>query len=108
MLESMRQVEVGPRGIADWGVTFELIQGEGSPPAQLRPFLTGMRNSIAHASFEFASDGSSISGITFVNRTNDKAARILWKAVFDLDALRGFLDPLTKEIERACRARRRS
>jgi hypothetical protein len=107
ILGYMRQVEVRPHGISDWGVAFELVQVEGSLPRELRPFLTGLRNAIAHAGLDFPSDGTSITGITFANRTNDKA-RILWTAKFNLEGMRCFLAPLTKEVERACRARLRS
>jgi hypothetical protein len=107
MLEDMRQVKVEQHGIAEWRVAFELVPRKGSLPQELRPLLTGMRNSIAHTSLEFPSDGANISGITFVNRANNKAASILWTAEFDLDGIRAFLNPLIKEIERACRRRSR-
>lgn len=107
ILDDMRQVEVGPHGIADWGVAFEVVSVDGSSPRDLRPFLTGLRNAIAHAGMDFPTDGKSITGITFANRTNDRA-RILWTAEFDLAGMRCFLAPLTTEVERACRARLRS
>ena len=99
---SVRQVEVGPHGIAKWGVTFNVVKREGRPPKQLRPLLTGMRNTIAHGSWEFEANGPNIGGIKFVNRSKDRK-RVLWIAAFDLDGLHSFLDHLTSEIERAYR-----
>jgi hypothetical protein len=107
ILNCIRQVDVRTDGIPDWGLTFEPVQVEGSLPRELRPFLTGLRNAVAHAGLDFPSDGTSITGLNFSNRTQDKE-QVLWTAEFDLEGMRCFLASLTTEVERACRARLRS
>jgi hypothetical protein len=105
MLNRLRQVPVTPTGIPNWGVHFNLIRIDGPLPAELRPFLRGLRNSVAHASFEFTSGGAEISGLKFSPRTLDRPPKILWQATFDLDQLRSFLLQLTHEVEEACALR---
>jgi hypothetical protein len=108
VLERLRQVEVTRAGVPKWGVRFELIEKGGRLPADLRPFLKGLRNSVAHASFEFASDGTNLSGVTFAHQTRDQPPKMLWQAAFDLGQLRSFLTHLTYEVEEACTSRART
>lgn len=102
VLNELRQVPVAPTGVGEWGVSFRLEKGEDPLPTELRPFLIGLRNSVAHSTFEFASDGGELSGVSFAAMSGDKHRRFLWRAVFDLDELRSFLAHLTDEVEKAC------
>jgi hypothetical protein len=103
VLNQLRQVHVAPTGIPAWSVYFRLEPVEGKLPTELRPFLQRLRNSVAHLSLEFVSNGAEISGVGFVQRSRDRT-ELLWRAFFDLAQLRKFLACLTDEVERACAA----
>lgn len=92
-------------GIKRWrdsDVRFRLAAGESKIPAQLRPFLTGLRNAVAHSSLRYGTDEKGdIVTITFQNRHNDPARTLAWEVEFDLVNLRTFLKCLAKEVASA-------
>jgi HEPN family protein len=105
VLSELQQLDVTPTGIPDWRATFRLVQAEGEPPTELRPFIDGLRNSVADGSLDFETDGVEITGVTFVQKSRDKPRRTLWRASFALDELRFFLEHFIAQIETACARR---
>lgn len=105
VLNELQQLHVTPTGIPDWRAAFRLVQAEEEPPTELRPFIDGLRNSVAHGSLDFETDGLEITGVTFVQKSRDKPRRILWRASFELDELRIFLEHFIAQIETACARR---
>jgi hypothetical protein len=96
--------QVSSEGITRWRATdirFRLQAFPGRAPSQLRPFLTGLRNAVAHSSLEYHEVNGDISAITFQNRSNDRARTLLWQVEFDLPNLRMFLLCLAREVEAA-------
>lgn len=90
--------------IPSWNVRFRLRDGEEPAPAQLRPLLAGLRNSVAHCSHTYVNEGNDITGITFESRSDDRGrrsreeTRLLWEVSFDLFNLRVFLSQLADGI----------
>lgn len=86
-------------GITAWGGLFTLTGLD--LPSDLRQLVKGLRNSIAHNSIEFMTDGTNITGVVFHARRRDDGTS-LWLAGFELGGLDRFLSKLTDEVVQAC------
>ncbi len=104
ILDWMRQVEINSTGIPTWNVAFSLRKDSGVVPVDLRPFVTGIRNAVAHGSFDFISNGRDINSVRFEHKDRHQS-QVLWTVDFELGQLNGFLIHLTNEVEDACKRR---
>lgn len=87
-------------GIRNWRhgpVKFELRELRGKRPQHLTKLLTGLRNSVAHANFDFEPEpGGEISAVVFTACLRDGTPQ--WSATFRVSELRRFLDQLGAEL----------
>lgn len=94
---------VYPDGIRAWHqgpVRFDLTGFDMQPPVNLRKLLGGLRNSVAHANFQYVSDARDvITAIEFMSTSNTKVP--LWSATFEIAELRMFLVNLSHELKSA-------
>jgi hypothetical protein len=90
-------------GIRKWRkspVEFELEQLDGRLPQHLKKLLVGLRNSIAHANFDFQSESDDeISSLVLTACSRDGTPQ--WAATFRISELRRFLDNLGAELKAA-------
>ena len=90
-------------GIRKWHATpvsFTLKGIKAGPPQSLRKLLGGLRNSVAHAAFEFLPRGDGeILAIEFTHRSRTGVDQ--WSAIFSVGELRTFLEVLALELKSA-------
>jgi hypothetical protein len=89
-----------PNGIASWHrgpVQFELTELDRKPPQSLKKLLGGLRNSVAHATFEFKEDAEkAICALKFTSC--GRTGTPFWAVTFHVGELRNFLFNLGDEL----------
>lgn len=90
-------------GLPDWRrgpVEFELRGLHAKPPERLGKLLIGLRNSVAHATFDFIPGAAGeISALKFI--ACGPNGKEFWEATFKIAELRKFLFSLGRELKEA-------
>lgn len=99
LIEEMSQLPVQRDGIPKWEAHFII---DGDPvPGDLRRFMKGLRNAVAHFSVLFITADGDISGVRFQTYENVGADVPRWRATFSIEELHTFLDKLAQEVDSA-------